>query len=63
MTAAVILRLIMRWPASKAMKRKISIKTRLLAIAVLIIILVAVISPEHAETVARAFIMLFGAPV
>lgn len=45
------------------MRRKLSLKVGLLAIAVLIIILVAVISPEHAETVARAFIMLLGVSV
>ncbi|MBS4772946.1 MAG: hypothetical protein KHX55_01565 [Proteobacteria bacterium] len=45
------------------MRRKISLKLWLLVIAVLIMVWVAVISPEHAETVARAFIMLLGVSV
>lgn len=42
------------------MKKVIRYKYGLLFVAVLIIAITAVISPEHAETVAKAFMVLFG---
>ncbi len=45
------------------MIKKRRYKTLVFALAVFIIILVAVINPEHAETVAKAFLMLLGATV
>lgn len=43
------------------MRRKISIKKLLLGLAVLVIAMVALISPEHTESVAKAFMLLLGA--
>lgn len=43
------------------MRRKLGRKRLFWGLAVLIIALVAVISPEHAETVAKAFMLLLGA--